>query len=222
MTSLPTLNWATIERLRTRLHHPLPGLQAHLTMAPSSRATPDSLLVEGKTCRVAAVLVLLFPKNGHPHTLLTVRRGHLSHHAGQVSFPGGRREDGETLAQTALREAQEEIGLSPDTVELIGALSPIYVPPSNFCVYPQVALATEAPHVLAESAEVQCVLFVPLAHFLSPRHVGIERWNLHDAPVHVPLYYVEPYKVWGATAMILAELMMVLRELCLKTNSTNA
>jgi len=186
MTSLPTLEWATIERLRTRLHQPLPGLQAHLTMAPSSRATPASLLVEGKTCRVAAVLVLLFPVDGRPHTLL------------------------------------EEVGLSPDTVDLIGELSPIYVPPSNFCVYPQVALAPEAPHVLSESAEVQCVLFVPLAHFLSPRHVGIERWNLHDAPVHVPLYYVDPYKVWGATAMILAELMAVLRELCPKINSTNA
>ncbi|RME09201.1 MAG: CoA pyrophosphatase [Ardenticatenia bacterium] len=217
----PTLDWQLIEQLQERLRHPLPGLQAHLTMAPSSRATPESLLVQGKPCREAAVLVLLFPVDGAPHTLLTVRRAHLSHHAGQVSFPGGRCEEGETFAQTALREAHEEIGLSAESVNLIGTLSPIYVPPSNFCVYPQVALADTPPHVLSESDEVQCVLFVPLAHFLTPRHIGIERWNLRDAPVHVPVYYVEPYKVWGATAMILAELLTILRELNLKTNPTN-
>jgi len=197
----------TIAHLRTRLTGPLPGSEAQFTMAPAYRQDPTLASVQNKRCREAGVLVPIFPHEGHPVVILTVRHSHLKQHAGQVSFPGGRREPDENLVATALREAHEEISIEPETVEVLGPLTPLYIPPSNFCVYPYVGTIPTLPDLRLQDDEVEAVLRVPLAHLLDPGTRTIEPWSLRGKVVDVPFFAIEGHKVWGATAMMLAELI---------------
>lgn len=199
-----------VKRLRARLSDPLPGTRAHLQMAPEYRQDPFLLSVLGKTCREAAVLALLVPLEGDPAIVLTLRHSRLAHHGGQISFPGGSREPGESLVDTALREAREEIGLT-DAVEILGPLSPIYIPPSAFCVYPSVAVCRSAPELSPREAEVEAILHVPLSQLLDPATRRREQREVRGTLAWVPFYSVGPYEIWGATAMILSELLLLLR-----------
>lgn len=196
-----------IDRLRACLTASLPGTIAQAQMAPRPRADTPSLTIEGKECREAGVLMLLFPHDGTPTLVLTVRRDHLPDHPGQIAFPGGQREDGESLRDTALREAHEEINLAPSLVDVLGSLTPLYIPPSNFCVHPFVGVTPSAPDLRPTDAEVGRILRVPLPHLLAPETRVQETWTLHGEPVEVPFFDVQGYKVWGATAMMLAELL---------------
>jgi len=193
--------------LRQRLETSLPGTEAQLTMAPLYRQDPSMASIADKACREAGVLALFFPVDGAPHLLLTVRRPDLADHAGQVSFPGGQREGTETLEEAALREAHEEVGLPPETVNVLGALTPLYIPPSNFCVHPFVGAASDPPPLSPQDAEVATILRVPLAHLLTPATRRVEPWTLRGQTIDVPFYEVETQSVWGATAMMLAELL---------------
>ncbi len=193
--------------LRRRLAGPLPGLEAQLSMAPSIRQELMAARLDDHPCREAGVLALLFPLDAVPTLLLTVRRDDLPHHPGQISFPGGQREPRETLREAALCEAREEVGLDPAAVEILGTLTPLYVPPSNFCVYPFVAAAPEAPSLRPQDAEVEAILRVPLPLLLDPTARRREPWTLRGQEVEVPFLYVDGHKVWGATAMMLAELL---------------
>ena len=198
----------------------LPGHDAHLTMAPSSRLDRALLSVEGKSGREAAVLVLLHPgPDGEACVVLTARPDTMRDHAGQVAFPGGRREPGETLVQTALREAHEEIGLAADGATLVGAMTPLYIPPTRFRCHPFVALAPSVPNLVPEPGEVTALLRVPLRTLFAPEAVEVGAWTVNGQPsARVPYYRVEAlerapdgapdggYRVWGATAMMLAEL----------------
>ncbi len=200
---------AFTDALRRRLEAPLPGLDAQATMAPRHRARRDALSIEDKTCREAGVLALFYPHDDTPTLVLTVRRDDLPDHPGQVSFPGGQREDDEALPETALREAHEEVALDPAPVHLLGALTPLYIPPSDFCVHPFVGVLDHAPALFPTDREVGRILDVPLAHLLDPeRHVE-ETWTLHGSPVQVPYFDIDGPPLWGATAMMLAELLVV-------------
>jgi len=196
-------------RLSDRLKEPLPGHEAHLTMAPRYPARQADLAVGGRTCREAGVLVLLLPHQDLPAVVLTVRRKHLPDHAGQVSFPGGQREGAEELRTTALRESEEEIALNPSSVRLLGPLTPLYIPPSDFCVHPFVGAAHLNPDLHPTDAEVGQVLRVPVSDLLDPDTHEMESRALHDTDVEVPYYAVAGHAVWGATAMMLAELLEV-------------
>ena len=201
-----------IRRLRHRLEDPLPGLDAQSTMAPAYRADPSVLAVDGKDCREAGVLALLFPDGATPMVVLTVRRDHLPDHAGQISFPGGQREPGESLRRTALREAHEEVNLDPDRVDVLGALTPLYIQPSNYCVHPFVGVAAEPPPLHPTDAEVGAILRVPLPRLLAPSTRMWETWTLQGREVDVPFFAVDDHKVWGATAMMLAEFLALCAE----------
>ena len=203
---------ATARRLRQRLAGALPGHAAQARLAPDARATPPGAAsVEGRTdCREAGVLAVLYPapEDGRSMLVFTERRDHLDDHAGQVSFPGGRREAGESLRQTALREAREEIALAPEAVTVLGALTPLYIPPSNYCVHPFVAAAAPAPSLTPADAEVAAILRVPLADLLAPDALTRETWTLHGRATEVPFYEgVGTPPIWGATSMMLAELL---------------
>ena len=198
---------AAVAHLRHRLTEPLPGPDAQLAMAPVYRQDPSMARVADKACREAGVLALLFRRDDVPTLLLTVRRDDLPDHPGQISFPGGRREPGETLPEAALREAHEEVGLYPEHVDLLGALTPLYIPPSNFCVYPFVGMTDFHPDLQPHDVEVERLLPVPLPHLLDPATRRREPWMLHGREVEVPFLDVEGHKVWGATAMMLNELL---------------
>ncbi len=189
-------------------------------MAPSHRLDRFLLSVDQKKCREAAVLALLYPgESGEAHLLLTARPDALRDHAGQIAFPGGRREDGETFEHTALRETHEEVGIAPDAITVLGALTPIYIPPTRFCAYPFVGAVAKLPPLMLQPSEVARVLHVPLAALLDPQTRATGNWTVPGEPSDslprsggVPLYRLADGDVWGATAMMLAELLAVVQD----------
>jgi 8-oxo-dGTP pyrophosphatase MutT (NUDIX family) len=160
--------------------------------------------------RIGAVLVLLFPLDDSAATVYTVRRADLTHHAGQVSFPGGRIDGDETPQDAALREAQEEIALDPGDVEIIGRMTRLYIPPSRFIVHPFLAITRQRPVFLAQEQEVETILEVPVSELLEPDTRKTEVWEIRGEKSHVPWYDVSGVRIWGATAMITAELLGLL------------
>ncbi len=201
-----------IALLGQRLQGDLPGINAHLDMAPASRLAPDALTIENKPCRKAAVMAILFPMANTTCVLLTKRRQNLKKHAGQISFPGGKQEKDETLIQTALRETEEEIGLRSQEIELVGSLSPIYINVSNFCVYPFVGTLPDSPTGLKpQDSEVERILSVPLQTLADPAIEKRENWMINGTELTVPYYDYDGETIWGATAMMLAELLHVVK-----------
>lgn len=197
-------------RIRAALQAPLPGGGAHLGLAPRPRRgwRPDHV-PDG--AQPAAGLVLLYLRGADPHLLLTVRSGALPRHGGQVSLPGGRVEPAESIPDAALREAAEEVGVEPDRVRVLGRLSPLYVVVSEFVLHPVVGVAASHPAFRPRSAEVGRVLEVPLATLLGAR--GRPRRGFlcrRGVLVRAPYFELCGERVWGATAMILAELLTVL------------
>lgn len=158
--------------------------------------------------RLAAVLVLIYPGPEGLTLVLTERSGHLSKHAGQISFPGGSVEpDDATLLQTALREANEELGILAAELEVLAELRPVYIPPSNFLVHPFVAYASRPPAFHPCPEEVAGVLEVPLAHLIDPANVESELRELQGARLRIPYFRFQRLKIWGATAAMLDDLL---------------
>jgi len=201
------------DALGRRLSGPKPGLTAQLRMVPLPPPTTKTYADVRSDCLQAAVLALLYPRDGSPHLVLIRRTSSVLHHKDQIGFPGGQVERGETYEQAALREAEEEIGVPPETVRILGPLTPLYVYPSRYCVHPLVGIAAVAPVFLPFPGEVAGIIETPLAALLDPRTVERETWNIRGADREVPFYALGPDKVWGATAMILAELLDILRAL---------
>ena len=201
-----------VAALAEALRQSLPGHDAHATMAPfPARATVETLSVERNEGRPAATLVLLYPDEaGEARFVLTVRHAGLREHAGQVSLPGGSLEAGETPEEAARREAFEEVGVAPEAVAVLGRLTPLYIPPSRFSVWPIVAAIDERPPFVTQEAEVAAILEVPVAHLLDP---GRRQRAMREAPLgrfDVPYFDLGGHEVWGATAMMLSELAVVL------------
>ena len=161
--------------------------------------------------RKGAVLVLLYHKEERTHLVLTRRRDDLNVHAGQISFPGGRREKGERLQATALREAQEEVGVDPAAMAVLGRLACLYIPPTDYEVYPFVAWHNGQPDFKLQAEEVAEILEVPLSLLLDPATRHEEPWEIQGYHVEVPYYLVDGHKVWGATAMMLSDFLERLR-----------
>lgn len=203
-----------IEALRKTLTHPLPGLAAQMGMAPQPRPGTERILDPFLNCRRAGVLVLFYPAGDDDDLtiVLTRRTDSLESHRGQISFPGGSMEPGEDAETAAKREAMEELGVEPGALEILGQLSPLYIPPSDFCIYPVVAYAAEPPSFTPNEREVAEVLQVSLHHLRQPATLCEETWELRGAPVRVPYYRVGEHKVWGATAMVLCELLSLLAD----------
>lgn len=201
-----------ILKLQNRLRQPLPGLEAHLRMAPATRrwygGAPNG-------ARQAGVLLALFLKNGEEHLVFIERNANdRDQHGGQVSFPGGKAEptDG-TMLDTALREAEEEVGISKKDVKILGGLTDLYIPVSNFQVHPFVGYLDYRPEFLLQAEEVNEVLEFPLSHFENPEHRRVT--NIRIAPQltlqNVPCFDLGGRVLWGATAMMLNELMEIMR-----------
>jgi 8-oxo-dGTP pyrophosphatase MutT (NUDIX family) len=163
--------------------------------------------------RQGGVLVILYLLNGRTHLVLTRRRDNLNSHAGQISFPGGRREEGESLKTTAVREAQEELSVNPSALNHLGRLACLYIPPSDYEVHPFVAWHDGRPEFVPQVDEVAEILEVPLAHLVDPATYREEMWEIRGFQVEVPYFLVDGHKVWGATAMMLSEFLERLRAL---------
>jgi 8-oxo-dGTP pyrophosphatase MutT (NUDIX family) len=156
---------------------------------------------------------LLYPHEATWHVPLTLRPAHLAAHAGQVSLPGGAVEPGETTAAAAVREFHEELGDDGQPIDLLGALSPLYVQASNYLVTPWVAAAAARPRLTPNPAEVEEVLEVPLSHLFDPAHFGSHLRQHQGRSYSAPHFLFQSHRIWGATCMILGELVTVLEEL---------
>jgi 8-oxo-dGTP pyrophosphatase MutT (NUDIX family) len=206
-----TMRNLTLEDIRVALKRPLPGLAAQLKLAPeyrveSLRAAPPA------EARPAGVLILLYQHESAWYFPLMKRTEDGLTHSGQISLPGGSQEAGESLQETALREACEEIGAACAAVDVLGQLSTIYIPPSNFLVTPTVGYVDRRPDFRCDPREVAELIEVPLSALFDPQVVKREPWTLRGVTVEVPFYQIGPHKVWGATAMILSEFSLVLAE----------
>jgi 8-oxo-dGTP pyrophosphatase MutT (NUDIX family) len=187
---------SSTSRARTEVAHRLRGA----LLDPEEASHLD---VHGRVD--AAVLVPLYLDGAALHAVLTRRRDDLRRHAGEISFPGGRQDEGEDLRLTALREAEEEIGLEPGDVELIGALQPTPTIATNYAVYPFVGLIEPGRSWRPSAAEVAEVLELPL-HGL---RAGYARRRLlrRGVPFRTDVYCVDQHLIWGATARIVADLL---------------
>jgi 8-oxo-dGTP pyrophosphatase MutT (NUDIX family) len=193
--------------LEDKLAGPKPGLKAQLAMVTNPRPGHQVYHEVEDSCHKAGVLLLFYPYKDRIHLVLTRRTEKVDYHKGQISFPGGRQEKGETLEQTARREAQEELNIDPESIRILGRLTPLFIPPSNYCIYPIVATSERRPDFRPYRHEVAEVLEIPLDHLLDPQNVRKETWTLRGTEVEVPFYAYTGHKIWGATAMVLAELL---------------
>ncbi len=162
--------------------------------------------------RTSAVLIPLTRSEGRLNILFTVRRDNLRHHGGEVSFPGGAVEDGDdSCTATALREAQEEIQLPPHCVDVLGEMTSLYIPPTHYTVHPIVGWIPHLPPLAPNHCEVARILKAPLSQLLDPRTIRREHWQREGQTMTVPLFKVDKKPIWGATAMMLNELLIVTR-----------
>jgi 8-oxo-dGTP pyrophosphatase MutT (NUDIX family) len=194
---------------------PKPGLAAQLKLAPPQRfGNEETLIKVPKNAKKAAVMMLLYPNKEQELSFCLIQRStYNGKHSGQISFPGGKKEEEDTdFWATALRESQEEVGVNPAEVKLVTALSSTYIPPSNFHVCPYLAYTNQRPDFVAEEGEVDHVIEVPLSDLL-------EDSAIQDGPITasyakevvVPMFVFGTYRVWGATAMILSEAREIIR-----------
>lgn len=202
----------TVDMIEGALRKPLPGLKAQLRMAPR----PGSLKLPEphRMPRKSGVLVVLFPDAVRDDLclVLTRRTERVADHKGQISLPGGAADpEDASIVHTALREACEEVGVCSDAMRVLGSLTPVYIPPSDFCVQPYVAYLSSPPQFSPQPEEVAEILEVPLSHLLDERNVVVEEWILDGEKKQVPYFDVYGHKVWGATAVVLSEFIAVLQ-----------
>jgi 8-oxo-dGTP pyrophosphatase MutT (NUDIX family) len=203
---------AALERLAT-FPVPLPtGPDSLMPVFTDGRLRPR--FSPSSTARAAAVLVLIYPgPDGEARIVLTERVAYDGHHSGEVSFPGGKTEPADAdAAATALREAEEEVGLDPIAagVRILGLLDPVFIPVSDFRIQPVVAVAAREPVLRANPAEVARILTPPVTQFLSDAGIEIVERTIRDWPLRFGGYRIDGLHVWGATARILGQLGAVL------------
>ena len=197
-----------LRQLRIDLSDPLPGWDAQQQMAPRPRLGSSSRAEPRASTRQGGVLVLFYPHVDRIYFPLILRPTYSGVHSGQVGLPGGGYEEiDEGMADTALRETYEEVGVHPSQVTLLGPLTPLYVYASDYLVQPFVGWTDYRPDFHPDPYEVAKLIEAPLADFLNPDNRREEMWKMRNRDVLVPFFEVEEQVIWGATAMILNELL---------------
>jgi 8-oxo-dGTP pyrophosphatase MutT (NUDIX family) len=195
----------------------LPGEAIQLKMAPIERLLELKATARmNNTAKRAGVLVLFYPNaKEETHLVLILRKTYKGVHSAQIGFPGGKQESGDaSLEQTALREAEEEVGVPRETVSVLKELTEIYIPPSNFFVQPFLGITNRTPNFIAQEDEVEAVLEIPLVHFMDDAIVTTKILSTSYAKsIDVPAFLLNGHVVWGATAMMLSEVRELLKQL---------
>ncbi len=210
-----------IEGLKKAIQDSLPGKEAHLRLAPEVRKGEIKIGKIPTDAQIGAVLILLYEKNESIYTAVILRNEYDGVHSGQISLPGGKFESRDIdFMQTALRETHEEIGISQDSVNMIGQLSTFYVIPSNFVIHPFIGYLEHSPVFSPDPAEVQKVIEIDLLNELVYSKVKFKELKFRNfLSIHAPGFIVENEFMWGATAMIFSELIKIIEEISKNRNA---
>ncbi|UTW64420.1 CoA pyrophosphatase [bacterium SCSIO 12741] len=196
-----------VDNLRSAYEQGLPGEAEQMKMSPMGRGSSKEALAKHPNPKESAVLMAMYPLEGRAHTVLMVRNSYPGVHSAQVSFPGGKQELEDTnLESTALREFEEETGVSSSQVEVLGPMSDLFIPPSGFHVTPYLGILHERPQFEPDPEEVAKLLH-PSIHQLLHEETKAERTVVASGKykIKTPCYLVEEEIVWGATAMMIRE-----------------
>jgi 8-oxo-dGTP pyrophosphatase MutT (NUDIX family) len=203
----------TTAALQLRILSALPGFAAQQKMMPPSRKEYKGIVPAN--ARIGAVMVVLYEEQNEWNILLMRRTEDGGTHSGQISMPGGKRDaqDGSNT-YTSIRELEEEIGIRKEDIDVLGSMTPLYIPPSNFYVTPIVAIWKNKNKISVSEAEVQEVLQLPLQKiFSSVISTNVNRSDIPEIAMETPAYAPkEGILIWGATAMMLAELEALLHQ----------
>jgi 8-oxo-dGTP pyrophosphatase MutT (NUDIX family) len=203
-----------IVTLSNRLLDELPGKKAQLLMTSSSRMMNSSFFK--RISRKSSVMILLYPDNEVIKTVFIQRPKYAGVHSGQISLPGGKHEKSDKdNAETALRETFEEVGVEQSKIKIIGRLTELYIPPSNYIVYPFVGFSDIKPIFKASKTEVAKIIEVNIFDFLDENNVILngEMEIKFGLKIKIPYYYIDGNIIWGATAMIISEFVEVVRSI---------
>ena len=199
------------EILKIELSKGLPGTDVQWQMAPRHRFSefPTS---PGKDTLDAAVLILLYPHLGSVYTILTQRQSYDGVHSGQISFPGGKREPADKSdVHTALREAEEEIGIDSSQISVFGTLTPLFIPVSNILVTSVIGWVKNKPEFIIDPKEVALLIDADLKTLIDPAIVKIKPYEIRGSIIEVKYFDYDDNMIWGATAMILQELLVIIK-----------
>ena len=192
----------------------LPATHAHAKMAPANRLDLIKAIDFTKVVpKQAAVLMLFYPKNTQTHLALILRTSYNGVHSSQIAFPGGKVENLDAdLQQTALRETHEEIGVHPNHIKVIRSFTEVYIPPSNFMVYPYLGYSDQELEFVLQDDEVAGLVEFPFVDFMDDKIiVDLTMQTTYAGAIKVPGFQVKEHFVWGATAMMLSELKETLK-----------
>ena len=205
-----------IDKIKKNLNGDLPGVNSWAKMTVRAvKDEKDNLEILNdwlskenlKSLKDAAILVALFEKDGEYCFPMIKRPENVKNHPGQIALPGGAKEKEESLKETALREAQEEIGIDTDKVEIIGKLTPIPVPVSGYLVQTYIGIIDEEPEWKLSKDEVADFFILKLSELIGADNGYYEKWNLRGFDAKVPIFKIGDLKIWGATASVLSEFM---------------
>jgi len=195
----------------------LPGEEYHLKMAPIERLRElKQQARKSKSARKAGVMALFYPgRNEETYLILILRKTYKGVHSAQVGFPGGKVEPEDAdIQDTALRETEEEVGVSPQAISVLKKLTEIYIPPSDFFVQPFLGITAKEPKFVPQEEEVEALIEVPLSLFMNDDVLITKKLSTSYATeIDVPAYLLNDHVVWGATAMMLSEVRQLLKQL---------
>jgi len=201
-----------IQSIENELKKPLPGIQSQKIMAPESRLR--TLVAETGESKKSGVLLLLYYKNDILNLVFIIRAIDKSVHSGQISFPGGKYDKvDKNLIDTSLRETFEEIGVNPLDIQVLGNLTNLFIPVSNYIVSPYIGFSSIKPSFKLNDSEVAGIIEIPLAHFLDEQNRITGTVDVRGTKYEVPVFKVGEHQIWGATAMILSEFVDLLKNI---------
>lgn len=197
------------------LKEDLPSISAQTKMAPNDRvAILNDRNYQDNNPKKAAIMMLFYPKNTVTHLVLIVKNSYPGVHSSQIAFPGGKVENFDVnLEETALRETHEEIGIPPNKIKVIRPFTEIYIPPSNFLVYPFLAYSNHELDFTLQKEEVAAIIELPITKFMDDSIIVSKLMNTsYSKNIEVPCFKVDDYYIWGATAMMMSELKEMLKK----------
>lgn len=203
-----------LDKMNVVSKQPLLASDAHLKMAPLERVQYlQNYDYSAQNPKASAVLSLFYPKNNLAHLLLIVRSSYPGVHSSQIAFPGGKKElEDLNLQETALREANEEVGISPSEIEIVKQWSDLYIPPSNFMVSAFMGISQQPQSFVLQPDEVSGIIELPVEDLLNDSLVqNVRMTTSYATDIEVPAFVINDHIVWGATAMILSEIKETFR-----------